>query len=189
MKTNFVLIIICLAFNVNAGELNKKERNGYKLLKTESSNPFVESSSINSVDYTTALGLRFGFEGGITLKHFISSDRAIEGILSSAYAHRGIRLTGLYEIYAGAFDVDGLSWFYGFGAHIGYGRYGRDRWNHYHYRYDGPVIGIDGIIGMEYQIQEIPFSVSLDIKPAIDIIGFRSGHFGDIALSIRYIID
>jgi hypothetical protein len=179
-------IIACFAFNAKAGQEKKNERTGYQLIKNELNSPVLDKTGTKNLEYTTALGLRFGFEGGITLKHFISADRAIEGILSAGWAGRGIRLTGLYEIHAGAFDVERLSWFYGIGAHVGHGRYGRDRWDRY--RYEGPVIGIDGIIGMEYQIREIPFSASLDLKPAIDIIGWGSGHFGDIALSIRYVI-
>ena len=49
------------------------------------------------------------------------------------------------------------------------------------------VIGIDGILGMEYNIQEIPFNISLDWKPAFNLIGY-TGFWGDeIALSIRFI--
>jgi hypothetical protein len=180
------LMIACFAFNANAGQEKKNERTGYQLIKKELNSSVLDYNGNKNLDYTTAVGFRFGIEGGITLKHFISADRAVEGILSTGWPGRGIRLTALYEIHAGAFEVERLSWFYGIGGHIGHGRYGRGKYDIY--KYYGPVIGIDGIIGIEYQIKEIPFSASLDLKPAIDILGWGSGHYGDIALSIRYVI-
>jgi hypothetical protein len=49
------------------------------------------------------------------------------------------------------------------------------------------VVGIDGIIGMEYNIEEIPFNISLDWKPGFNILG-HTGFWGDeLALSVRYI--
>ena len=48
------------------------------------------------------------------------------------------------------------------------------------------VIGIDGIIGLEYSFTEIPINVSIDWKPVLNIIGY-SGFWGDGgALSVRY---
>jgi hypothetical protein len=185
-NTIFLLLILAIANQAIANQIKKDERNGYQLLKSAETPSILGSKSISSINYTTAIGVRFGFEGGLTVKHFISSDRAIEGIFSRGWNYPGFRLTGLYEIHAGAFDVDGLSWFYGIGGHIGNGKYRKDRWGNYNH--EGTVIGIDGIIGMEYRIQEIPFSVSLDLKPAIDILGLKSNYFGDVALSIRYII-
>ena len=48
-------------------------------------------------------------------------------------------------------------------------------------------IGIDGIIGIEYNIEPIPFNISLDWKPGLNLIGY-TGFWGDeLAFSIRYI--
>ncbi len=53
--------------------------------------------------------------------------------------------------------------------------------------YSGPVIGIDGILGLEYTFDEIPLNLSLDILPSLNLIG--SSGWGGIngALSIRYV--
>jgi len=49
------------------------------------------------------------------------------------------------------------------------------------------VIGIDGILGLEYNFKEIPFNIGIDWKPMIDL-GGSSGFYGDGgAISIRYI--
>ena len=137
--------------------------------------------SVNAQDYRTGLGVRGGLSNGITVKHFISDISALEGLLTSRW--NGFLFTGLYEVHARAFGITGLYWYYGGGAHIG-------AWNN-HYRTNRAdnysVIGIDGILGMEYNITEIPFNISIDYKPGINILGKPLGMSDEVALSIRYV--
>jgi hypothetical protein len=49
------------------------------------------------------------------------------------------------------------------------------------------VIGIDGIIGLEYVFRDIPINIGLDWKPALNIIGNTSFWPDKGAVSIRYI--
>lgn len=133
-------------------------------------------------NYTTSLGLRGPFNNGITLKHFISEQSALEGIFASRY--RGFSFTGLYEKHQGAFDVDQLQWYYGAGGHIGIYD---DRSPWFEDSDQKTVIGVDGIIGLEYTIQEIPFNISIDYKPAFNVVGHQ-GFWGDNGgISVRYI--
>lgn len=134
-------------------------------------------AAADAQDYKTALGFRLGLYNGITVKHFISRNSALEGLLSTRWS--GFEITGLYEIHHEAFNVDKLKWFYGAGAHVGF--YGSS--------YPGgsvTVLGVDGILGLEYSFDEIPINVGLDWKPSINLLGY-SHFFGDgAALSIRY---
>lgn len=139
-------------------------------------------------DYTTSLGVRIGgWENGITVKHFLGEGAALEGILSSRW--RGYNITGLYEMQSAIDDVDGLFWYVGGGAHVGffddryYNGWGTSSGRTY------TVIGVDGILGVEYIFADYPFNVSLDWKPAINLVGSGNSFFwGDNgALSIRYI--
>jgi hypothetical protein len=160
------------------------------------------SSSDGGAAYKTGIGFRGGFEGGLTVKHFIQSDKAIEGILTRSWGYGGFRITGLYEIQKPIKDVPGLSIFYGFGAHVGfyngryYGYYGysgsgyydkNGKWHATGYRNNYTTLGIDGIVGVEYKIEDIPITVGLDVKPYFDIIGW-SDRFVDVAISLRYTI-
>lgn len=158
------------------------------------------SSGGGQSGYKTGIGLRGGFEGGITVKHFIKSGRAIEGILSRGWGYGGMRITGLYEIHKPFPGAKGLDWFYGVGAHIGFydegyynfkcdkdGYWYKGNWYPGDCRGTYTTIGIDGILGLEYQFAEIPFTIGLDIKPYFDFVG-RSNHYGDGAFSIRYTI-
>lgn len=135
-------------------------------------------------DYSNAIGFRGGFSQGLTFKHFLGSNSAVEGILATRW--KGFNLTGLYEIHANAFDVEGLNWYYGGGGHIGvYNGYLENK-----YFYDPTrtytAIGVDGILGIEYNIGDIPINISADWKPAFNLVGYV-GFWGDNgAISIRY---
>ena len=121
-------------------------------------------------DYNTGIGLRGGFSSGLTVKHFIGSKSALEGILSSRW--RGFQITGLYEIHNHFFDVERMKWYFGFGGHIGFwnGDYTHHYWGEPGTTYT--VVGIDGILGLEYSFSEVPINIGLDWKPAFNIVGY-----------------
>ena len=183
--------------NQNKNNSNSQGSNNTNSSRNSSNRTSKAASSAPSA-YTTGIGIRFGgFESGLTVKHFLKSNAAIEGILSSGWYYRGTRITGLYEIQKPIPGAAGLSWFYGGGGHIGIynERYwyngdckdGQYKYNGRWYNCDGSraTVGIDGIIGLEYFFGEIPFTIGLDIKPSIDLVGWGS-RFGDSAFSIRY---
>lgn len=137
----------------------------------------------NAQDYNTGIGLRGGWGSGLTIKHFMHDNKAVEGIFDSRW--HGFSVTGLYEIHHEAFEVNRLNWYYGIGAHIGFWN-GRYYWD-YNKDRNYTVIGIDGILGLEYNFEEIPFNIGIDWKPAFNLTD-SSGFWGDGgAISIRYI--
>lgn len=134
-------------------------------------------------DYQKAIGLRGGLSNGITGKMFLGEKSAVEGILATRWS--GFNVTVLYEIHNdNAFDVERLNWYYGVGGHIGFWNGTYTTWGTSGTNYT--VIGIDGIIGIEYNFLEIPINISLDWKPALNLIGY-SGFWADGgAASVRY---
>jgi len=48
------------------------------------------------------------------------------------------------------------------------------------------ILGVDGIIGLEYKIQTTPLSASLDWKPMINVMESFEIEAGDVAVSLRY---
>src|SRR5699024_4160829 len=148
------------------------------------------------LDSEHAIGGRFGSSQGITYRHTLAPDRAIEGILgvqSNSSANR-FRLMGLYEYHKPLnVSIEGFSWFYGFGGSIGSYRakaFNRVESNGSEVRVEPGtelLLSIDGIIGVEYQIPEVPLSVSLDVKPYFDFVQESSLRLIDpIGFSIRY---
>jgi hypothetical protein len=137
----------------------------------------------NAQDYNTGIGLRGGFANGLTIKHFVSNKAAVEGIIASRW--RGLELTGLYEIHNQAFQTERLKWYIGFGGHVGFWNGDNAKWGNAGTSYT--VIGLDGILGLEYSFVEVPFNISIDWKPALNFYGY-SGFWADGgAISFRYI--
>lgn len=137
----------------------------------------------NAQDYKWGIGLRGGLYNGLTIKHNLGRKSGVEGLLYTRW--HGFEATALYELHYSAFDVDRLNWYFGPGAHVGF-------YNGDHYP-DGTAgdsfitIGVDGIIGIEYNFREAPINLSLDWKPAFNLFG-ETKFWGDgAALSIRFI--
>lgn len=136
-----------------------------------------------SQDYLNSVGVRGGLSSGLTFKRFLSTTDAAEGILTMRWG--GFNVTGLYERHTDPFDVDRLYFVYGAGAHIGFWDGDYNPWFDDNNSYT--VLGIDGIVGLEYVLREIPFNVSLDWKPGFNLIGSTNFWGDELALSFRYI--
>ncbi len=146
------------------------------------------SSSFNSPDYKTALGIK-GYPGSggaaVTLKHFIREGHALEAL--GYFWERGGRVTGLYEFHWDITGAPGLKWYVGPGAHVGF-------YNDKNYNNSQPgnnsyvAIGLDGVIGLDYKFNKIPLNLSADWQPSFDFGNERyrgfGGDYGGIA--VRY---
>jgi hypothetical protein len=142
----------------------------------------LAAATQGKAQYDNAIGLRLWYYPGITFKHHISEPAALEFILDT---RRGaFNLTGLYEHHF-PLGPENLNLYVGGGAHVGYYRYNDNNkyWGEYN---GGAYLGVDGIVGLEYTFEAAPINLSLDWKPAFDLLGYR--HFwGDGgALSVRY---
>ncbi|MFC7670238.1 hypothetical protein ACFQT0_24875 [Hymenobacter humi] len=160
----------------------------------------------SSSGYNTGIGLRGGgYSSGLTVKHFVGSGNgvAIEGLLTTEYKARGIRLTVLGEKHKTVSDIKGLQFYYGAGFHAGsyQGRYYFADSRYYYkgrkgdvylvrdYRYDEETyvaFGADLILGLEYKLQDLPFVVGVDYKPFFDVFNGYTGFYNDAAVSLRY---
>ena len=133
-------------------------------------------------DYNNAIGLRGGLYNGITFKHFLKEKAAVELLAATRWS--GIGITGLYEIHNNAFDVDRLNWYFGPGAHVGFYNGDNADWGDAGTSYT--VVGVDFILGLEYNFTELPINISLDWKPAFSLIGYSHFWADGAALSIRF---
>ena len=143
----------------------------------------AQSKSTNSSSYTTALGVKVWDGAGISFKHFLQSNKAIE-LIGYFWGH-GYRITGLYEIHGPIQGATGLQWYIGPGAHIGFYD-GFHHHNHDENDDDHIHIGIDGVIGLDYKFRGAPINVSIDWQPAFEF-GHGTGFYGSWGgLGIRY---
>lgn len=150
---------------------------------------FSSSKSSAQANYSTGVGIRGGgYENGLTIKHFTNSNTALEGIIG--FRPGVFVVTGLYEKHVVAFNEPSVNWFYGAGAHIGgidNGRYYRGYLRNDKYpENNGLLLGADAILGLEWKIPEIPFAISVDVHPRLEL---AKGPYFDIepAATLRFL--
>lgn len=143
------------------------------------------SSTVEAQPYHTGLGLRFGgLTNGLTLKHFTGKTTALEGILS--VGRENFIVTGLFEKHAPLDGSNQFNFFYGAGAHIGFFQDG----GYYNYNRNriyksSTVVGLDGILGLDYKFKGAPINIGIDMKPFVDFFDGNFVYF-DGGLSLRY---
>lgn len=137
--------------------------------------------------YKLGVGLRLNYGYGISVKYNMNRSKSFEGIVYSRW--RGVNFTGLYEIHKPAFQAQNWRWYYGVGGHLGYwkdgGRYGNPWFENNN---SNTVIGADGIVGLEYTFKQAPLNLSVDWKPAFNIVGYTGLWLDDIAVTARLAI-
>ena len=139
--------------------------------------------------YNNAFGIRAGVTSGFTYKHINSNNNAVEVIGGiSPYA---FSLTGLYERYVPS-GLNGFNFYFGGGGHLAnsysYARYRDEMGRNYYYRTysNGPAIGVDGILGIEYKIPRAPVAFSFDLKPNVEFVpGYAAYGSMDPGLGIK----
>lgn len=140
-------------------------------------------NGLKAQNYQTGIGLRFAPFAGVTLKHFIARDQALEGIVG--WRWNGFAITGLYEFQKPIREIPDLDWFIGGGGHIGF--WDGDK---YYWKNEDEdnifVFGADFIIGLEYTLRDLPISLSLDFKPALNFVGDDHVWYGG-GFTARYV--
>jgi len=131
--------------------------------------------------YETAVGVGF-YPGNVTLKHFVKENRAVEGL--AYFWNYGVRFTGLYEFHGDIPGAEGLKWYAGPGAHIGFWS---DKWKKdYPDRTGGVAVGIDGIGGLDYKFKDAPINIFVDWQPSFSFVGYNYFEAGWGGAGIRY---
>jgi len=125
--------------------------------------------------YRNAVGIRLGpsapaVKSGITYKHFLNNNNALEGILSFG---DGFTVCGLYEIHK-PLATENLQWLIGFGAYAGVTNKITN-------------VGAAGVVGLDYQFGGIPLNLTLDWKPELNLIEKVGFEGSTVGLSVRYI--
>ena len=131
--------------------------------------------SIEAQDYKTALGIRISSQDAavnhsIILKQFFSNSIAIEGLLSFGDP---VTLGILIEKHKPV-GINSLNWFWGGGAYFGFS--------------GERTAGIQGVLGIDYKVPLIPFNLSIDWKPEINIAKDLSFEPAAVALSARFVL-
>lgn len=147
---------------------------------------FANEAKAQVQDYNMALGLRFGYPLSVSFKTFITDPGAIEAYAGfRGYSGYGYFTIGaMYQHHFELGDVDGLAWFVGGGASTQF-------WNYDFGDYGSFVLGINGVLGLDYKFANAPVNLSVDWTPTFFIgdtfIDPFGGGYG--ALSARYVLN
>jgi len=140
-----------------------------------------------------ALGVTFGYEkelgGGISYQRRIFDANRLEfslGIRDREYTGTMIHEIKLSSIYQCFWNIpEGYALYVGLGFGVGHWYYGVEEKK---YNDNGNYAFLTGQVGMEYNFEYIPFSISLDCKPEYINNWWRENvHFvADLSIGVRY---
>ena len=139
-----------------------------------------KSSSFNGNSYTKSIGVKVS-PGAITYKSFFKQGKAMEAI--GYITLDGFSVSILKEFYTPIEGAEQLSWYYGYGGHLGIWS---DEWKRTNVGTGNSniAVGFDGVIGLDYKFSNAPFNASIDWQPSFSIIQAYFKNQGGI--SIRY---
>ncbi len=152
--------------------------------------------SLMSQGFTRQLGVRTGVTSGIGGKVIKDDKVAIDGLFG--FRQGGMQLVVLLESYKPMIPARGQEWriYFGGGGHVGWiNGYNRmRRWSNstgYYWeeqRVVGPVLGLDGIFGVEYNFIKNPLVLFAEFKPFVELQSFKhvKVNFYDFGVGIRY---
>ena len=143
---------------------------------------FAVTTFSYSQNYKTAIGVKGGYPGYGSLngKHFLNSKTAIEGSIGGGT--NTLWLQGLYEL---NFSLEqGLNWYAGGGANVGFYSFKNTITNE---RTSNMILGLNGILGIEYTFEDFPLNVALDTGPNLRIINSFGFGWG-AGIAVRYAI-
>lgn len=161
-----------------------QQENKINIIKNKKS---IKSRADLRTPYRTGIGLCAGLTYGLSVKHFIMEENAIEVIVGSRWG--GISLTGLYK-----FCIDNstkkMSLLIDFGGGPRFGFYNGKNYSDYNglNRDDSgyPIVGFVGDFGIEYFFKKLPFTIAFEYRPFFDLAG-KGDTEVDGVVSLHYV--
>jgi len=131
--------------------------------------------------YKTAIGVKM-YPSAITYKKFTGTNKALE--LLGYLTLDGFRATLLKENYLPIIGNENLTWYVGYGGHLGLWSEEWKKNNPNHTA--GIALGVDGILGLDYRVKNAPLNLSLDWQPSFNFVGASYFESGWAGLGVRY---
>jgi hypothetical protein len=137
-------------------------------------------NTLNAQSYKTALGIRLSsrdavVNNSVSFKQFLNQKTALEALFTF---DKKAALGALIEIHKELPGTEGLYWLYGGGAYLGFDA---DKTNP-----SRSLMGLQGVVGLDYKFSGLPINLSLDWKPELNIIDNINFEPAALALSIRF---
>ncbi len=131
------------------------------------------SATAFSQQYKQAIGVKIGYDIAVTYKLNLNETNFIDlGVdLNGFYHHHfGTQVYGFYNWDFNIGAVDGLSWYVGPGAYLGFIVDFSDGSAYF-------TGSVNAMIGLEYKIPTVPLAVSIDYTPGLAFHSYSGVHF------------
>ncbi len=142
--------------------------------------------------YAKEIGIRGGYTAGISIRINIEEALSYEGLVS--YRDNGAVFTAIRQKHKeiGMDKFGNWEFLYGFGPHAGF--YFTDSYRvlfreiYFGRKLFTPVLGVNGYLGIEYQLVNTPVSFGCSFKPFMEISlkQLFGVNFWDFGLNVRY---
>ncbi len=167
-KRTLLFLLIVLVFSAHVGAQS------YTLEPEKKTGPYTTG-------YKKAIGVKM-YPSAISYKTFKTDTKAFE--ILGYFTLDGFRATVMMEKYSSFANTDRLSWYIGYGGHIGLWS---EEWKKNNPTHDaGIALGVDGIIGLDYKVKNAPLNLSIDWQPSFNFVGSSYFESGWAGLGIRY---
>ena len=133
----------------------------------------LSTQRLHAQEYKMAVGVRLSsaqatVNNSISFRYFLNESRALEAMASFDPGAIGL----LYEVYKPLGNAPGFQWFFGGGAYAAFK--GND------------VLGVQGVVGLDYKFQQIPLNLSLDWKPELNLVDNVNFEAASVGLAVRF---
>ena len=135
--------------------------------------------------YKTSGGIRAGFPFGLSLKHFISGNNALEFVAGANL--RGFVAEAIFENEYRVHSDSRVYWYWGAGLHGGYVDSERNSLIDMKEPYKGAVVGADVGFGFEFCLKRKPLNFAFDLFPSVNLAGYTGWNGINSAVSVRYV--
>ncbi|HSV10936.1 MAG TPA: hypothetical protein VLI68_09210 [Hanamia sp.] len=146
---------------------------------------FMGALAASAQTYQTALGAKFytgdGSIGGVNVRHSTAVNTALEGSL--LFFNGGIGIEGLYQYQGPISGAEGLQYFVGGGAMLGFGT--GPRYNDNHNNSTTFALRLTG--GVDYKFADAPIDVSLGLDPFFYLAPYTGSNLS-LGIGLRYVI-
>lgn len=151
------------------------------------SQDFTPDTAVNrqehlyATPYKKAIGVKM-YPSAISYKVFVKTNAAFEYL--GYVSLDGFRATALYEKYMPIDGNENLTWYVGYGGHLGLWS---EEWKKNNPNHNaGIALGVDGILGLDYKVKNAPLNLSVDWQPSFNFVGASYFESGWAGLGVRY---
>jgi len=151
------------------------------------SQDFTPDTAVNrqvhlyATPYKKAIGVKM-YPSAISYKVFVKTNAAFEYL--GYVSLDGFRATALYEKYMPIDGNENLTWYVGYGGHLGLWS---EEWKKNNPNHNaGIALGVDGILGLDYKVKTAPLNISVDWQPSFNFVGSSYFESGWAGIGIRY---